>query len=76
MADLASDPGHKADTSNNSDGGRPRGSTTHTPRWVKMFGIVIVVVFLLFVVLHLTGYGFGGHMHMSRIENGEQQLSS
>ena len=34
------------------------------PRWVKIFGIIAVVLVLAFVVLHLTGHGFGGHgMH-------------
>ncbi len=32
-----------------------------TPRWVKVFGIVVIVLVLLFVILHLTGRGFGGH---------------
>jgi hypothetical protein len=28
-----------------------------TPRWVKVFGIIVVVLVLLFVVLHLAGVG-------------------
>jgi hypothetical protein len=32
-----------------------------TPRWVYVFGIIAVVLVLLFVVLHLTGHGLGGH---------------
>jgi hypothetical protein len=36
------------------------GSTTSTPRWVQAFGILAFVLFLLFVVQHLTG---GGHGH-------------
>ena len=32
-----------------------------TPRWVKVFGIIVIVLVLLFVILHLTGRGFGGH---------------
>jgi hypothetical protein len=31
------------------------------PRWVKMFGIIGIVLALVFVVLHITGRGFGGH---------------
>ena len=31
-----------------------------TPRWVKVFGIIVLVVILLFVVLLLTR-GPGGH---------------
>jgi hypothetical protein len=32
-----------------------RESTSGTPRWVKVFGIIALVVVLLFVVLLLTG---------------------
>ena len=32
-----------------------------TPRWVKVFGIIALVLALLFVILHLTGRGLGGH---------------
>jgi hypothetical protein len=34
---------------------------TGAPRWVKVFGIIAIVLVLLFVVLHLSGHGFGGH---------------
>ncbi|HZR36120.1 MAG TPA: hypothetical protein VFA75_12130 [Nevskia sp.] len=34
-----------------------------TPRWVKAAGIVALVLVVLFVVLHLTGRGFGRHLH-------------
>ncbi len=33
-----------------------------TPRWVKAFGIVAVVLVLLLVVMLLTGHGPGSHM--------------
>lgn len=29
------------------------------PRWVKVFGIVFIVLVLVFVILHLTGNGLG-----------------
>ncbi len=29
------------------------------PRWVKVFGIIVVVLVVAFVVLHLAGGGFG-----------------
>jgi hypothetical protein len=29
------------------------------PRWVKVFGIVFIVLVLVLVVLHLTGNGLG-----------------
>lgn len=33
-----------------------------TPRWVKVFGIIFLVLVVLFVILHLAGGGFQGHM--------------
>ena len=51
-----------------------RGSTTATPRWVKVFVIIFIVLVLLFVILHLTGHGFGNHMHMSIREHWGQPL--
>lgn len=38
-----------------------RESPPPKPLWVKVFGIVGVILVLLFIVLHLTGNGFGGH---------------
>lgn len=38
-----------------------RGSPPSTPRWVKVFGIIALVLVLLFIILHLTGNNFGGH---------------
>ena len=38
---------------------------TDTPRWVKVLGVVAIVLVLLFVGMHLAGGGFGGHMHTS-----------
>lgn len=35
---------------------------TGTPRWVKAFGVVALLLFLAFVVLHLAGGGFGHHI--------------
>ena len=34
---------------------------TGTPRWVYVFGIIVIVLVLLFVILHLTGGGLGDH---------------
>jgi hypothetical protein len=51
----------------NGDPGRATGpvpgseSPPGTPRWVYMFGIVALLLVLLFVVLHLTGGAPGGH---------------
>ena len=41
-------------------GGTDRGSTTSTPRWVYVFGIARI---LLFVIRHLTMLGHGSHGH-------------
>jgi hypothetical protein len=38
-----------------------RGSTPGTPRWAQVFGIIAAGLVLLFVILHLTGRGLGGH---------------
>jgi hypothetical protein len=35
--------------------------TTGAPRWVFMFGVVFLVLVLMFVVLHLSGGGPGRH---------------
>ena len=41
-----------------------------TPRWVKVFVIIIIALILLVVILHLTGNDFGGHMNHSALEPG------
>jgi hypothetical protein len=41
---------------------------------VIVFMIIFIILVLLFVILHLTGNGFGEHMHMSTIEPGVYQL--
>jgi hypothetical protein len=38
-----------------------RTSSAGAPRWVKVFGIVGLVLVVLFAVLHLTGNSLGGH---------------
>ena len=40
---------------------------TRIPRWVIVFVIVFVILGALFVILHLTGNGFGQHMHMATL---------
>jgi hypothetical protein len=49
------------DSSGETGVGPGRGSTTRIPRWVKVCGIIVIVLILLFVILHLTGGGLGGH---------------
>ena len=35
------------------------------PRWVKVFGIIFIVLILIVLGAHLAGFNFGGHMpHM------------
>ncbi len=57
---------------------RRSGSTTGMPRWVKVSGIVALVIVLLFVILLLTGgpnrHGPGRHVGPS--EDGGQTPSS
>ena len=38
---------------------RVRGGAT--PRWVKVLGAIGIALIVAFVILHLTGHGFGGH---------------
>ena len=38
-----------------SDGGAP------TPRWVKVFGVIAIIVLVAFVILHLAGGGPRAH---------------
>jgi hypothetical protein len=37
------------------------GTAPRTPRWVKMFGVVAIVLVVAFLILHLTGNGLHGH---------------
>jgi hypothetical protein len=66
---MAEEDAHMADVTSDSDKGndtgvRPdHGSTYSTPRWVKAFGIILIVVLVLvFLVQHLVFEGVGGHM--------------
>ncbi len=38
-----------------------RESTTGAPRWVKVFGVITIILVVLFVVVHLTGLTPVGH---------------
>jgi hypothetical protein len=51
-----------------------------TPHWVKVFGLIAIILILLFVVLHLSGNRFRNHTfsggagdHTPPIEHGVQQ---
>ena len=54
------DPPRYPDTDNDTGVGPERESATGTPRWVKVFGIIVGVVVVLFVILLFTR-GSGGH---------------
>ena len=51
-----------------------RESPPNTPRWVKVFGTIVIVLILLFVILHLTGHSPMSHLHhMPPTQQGVQQ---
>ena len=54
------DPTPYPDTGDDTGVGPDRGSPTGTPRWVKVFGIIALVVVVLFVVVMLIGGGEHG----------------
>ncbi len=56
MADLPPYP----DTGDDIGMGLDRELTTATPHWVKVFGLIALVLVLLVVIMMLTGGG-GGH---------------
>jgi hypothetical protein len=51
-----------------------RQSIPRTPRWVNVLMILVIVLIVLLVIMHLTGNGFGDHMHMSIIEHERQHV--
>lgn len=43
--------------------GPNRGATYRTPRWVKLFSIILIVTLVLLVLIqHLVFGGMGGHL--------------
>jgi hypothetical protein len=61
MADLHANPGSDGDNIDENEVESDREAIIGAPRWVKMFGIIALVLVLLFVILHLIGGGHGGH---------------
>lgn len=48
-------------------------SPPSTPRWVKIFVIAFIVLVVVIVILHLMGFGIGGHgmsIHSFILEQG------
>jgi hypothetical protein len=57
-------------------GGPDRGSAPSTPRWVKVFGIIALVVVLLFVISLLAGVRHGPGLHSPSGGSGGQTMST
>ena len=73
MADPPPYPDSNSGTGEGASEGPDQRSTTGAPRWVKVFGVIALVLILLFVILHLTGRGLGGHTpHSNVTERGKQ----
>ncbi len=73
MADLPPYPDSSGDTGDEPD----RGSSTSTPRWVKVFGIIGLVLVLRFVIMMFTGGGgHGPGRHTPAAEAGGDTLAS
>jgi len=54
MANPPRYPDSKGETGDDTGVGTDRGAPTGTPRWVKVFGIIALVVILLFVFQLVT----------------------
>jgi len=65
MADLPPYPDANRDTSNDtalrSDRRAVTSTLPSTPRWVTVFGSIFILLVLLIIIMHLAGFGFGGH---------------
>jgi len=57
MANRPPNPGTDDDSGVRPTADRPPG----TPRWVKVFGLIAIVVVLLIAIMLLTGHGPGRH---------------
>jgi hypothetical protein len=68
MAELPPDYDSNADTGGIAATRPDGGSSGSTPRWVKILGIHALIVGLLFLILHLTLNGPGGHGPSGRLK--------
>lgn len=60
---MAADPHHVPERDHDDGAGPGRRSLGDTPRWVKVFGVAVVVLVLVFVVvLLLGGHSPGRHV--------------
>ncbi len=62
---TATRPPQRHPTFKNAGAGPDRRLNAGTPRWVKVFGIVALALFVLFLILHLAGLSPMSHMHGS-----------
>jgi hypothetical protein len=71
---MANSP-HYPDTDDDAGMAPDRESTTGTPRWVKVSGIVVLVLVVLLAIVMLTGVGgdHGPGRHMLSDEGPGQQ---
>jgi hypothetical protein len=60
MTDPPASSDSNGDFSGDIDVGPDRGSSAGTPRWVKVFGIIAIVLVLLLVIVLLVGGGNHG----------------
>ncbi|HEX8932963.1 MAG TPA: hypothetical protein VF788_01950 [Pseudonocardiaceae bacterium] len=76
MPDRPPDPDTGDDTRVRPTADRP----PSTPRWVKVFGIIAIVVVLIFVVIRFTGvggsHGPGRHTPSGNVGGQEAPLSN
>jgi hypothetical protein len=70
MADPPPYPDANSDTGDDPRVRSDRGSPPSTPRWVKVFGIIVIVLVLLLVILMFTGVG-GPHGPGRHIPSGD-----
>ena len=63
MADLPPNSTKGGVAGDEGDIGPEHSSTRGTPRWVKVFGIILAVVVLLFVISLLAGVRHGPGLH-------------
>ena len=71
MDELPPSPDFNNDADETGNG---HGREASTPRWVQVFGTIALMLVLLFLILHLTGRGLGGHArHTNPTEQGVQK---
>ena len=63
MTDPTQHPDSNAAIGNDIGVSSDLDSNAGTPHWVKVFGLVALVLVLLFVILMLTGHSPGRHIH-------------